>query len=69
MPAVDVVAAVGVLSVDGESEAGNELEHPLADYRDAGDVGFRRTVVGAAGHRQHCHVHCDRTHQVQYRQH
>ena len=56
---IDVVAAVDVLSVDGESEPGEELEDPPGDDagRDLGGVELLRAPVCRVRHRQHRHEH------------
>ena len=59
MSGIDVVAAVDVLSVDGEPEAGEELEDPPGDDA-GGDLGGVELVGAPAGrvrHRQHRHEH------------
>ena len=52
VPGKDVVAAVDVLSVDGEAEAGEELEDPPGDDagRDLGGVELVGAPVGRVRH-------------------
>lgn len=67
--AVDEVSTESLFTVDGEAEAGHQLEGAFGDENDAGLVGFGRAVVGRLGFGQHRHKHSYGPHQVQKRHH
>jgi len=54
-----------VLAVDGQSEAGNELQDPLRHKKRTGVVRLRTAVVRLASDRYDRHVHGDAPHHIE----
>lgn len=65
MSAVDVIPAVGVSTVYGQTETGDELQDPLRHEQRTGVVRLRAAIVSLAGDRHDRHVHSDASHHVE----
>lgn len=68
MAAVNVIATIRMLAVNGQSKTGHQLKGTFGNDKGGGVI--RRlwaAIIGCTGHRQHRHVHCNRTEEVQER--
>lgn len=65
MPAVDEVAAICLLAVDGEPHTGQHLHDAFRHVQRCGVIAFRRTIVRRAGDWQDRDEHCHRAIDIQ----
>lgn len=66
MSTVNGVTAICMLAVDGQPKTGHQLKCPFGDYKGCRCV-FRlgAAIVRGTGYGQHCHIHCDRSQEIQ----
>lgn len=68
VPTVDGVAAIRVLAIDRQTEAGHQRKGALGNDERGGAVDrLGAAIVGGAGHGQHGDVHGDGAHEVEHR--
>lgn len=68
MTTVNVIATIRMLAVNGQSKTGHQLKGTFGNDKGGGVIRRLWTaIIGCAGHRQHRHVHRNRTEEVQKR--
>lgn len=65
VPTVNVISAISVFAVNGQAEAGDELEDPLCHEKRTGVIRLWTAIVSFTGDRYNRHVHRDAPHHVE----
>lgn len=65
MPTVNIISTISVFAVNGQAEAGDELQDSLRHEKRTGVVGFRAAIVSFTGDRYDRHVHRNAPHHVE----